>query len=79
VYGSLRIPLHLSTVGKGKVTCAPGCAKTFTAGGFLSLKAVPAKGWRFAGWSGGCKGVRPTCAPATDYALSVTARFTKKH
>jgi hypothetical protein len=78
VYGPLRIPVRVSIAGKGKVSCSPACTKTFDAGGFLSLKAVPAKGWRFAGWGGGCKGVRPTCAPATDYRLTVTARFKKR-
>ena len=78
VYGPLRIPVRVSIAGKGKVSCSPACSKTFDAGGFLSLKAVPAKGWKFAGWSGGCKGVRPTCTPATDYALTVTARFKKR-
>jgi Divergent InlB B-repeat domain len=77
-FGPLRIPLHVSSAGKGKVTCSPVCTKTFTAGNALRLKAVASKGWKFAGWSGGCKGVRPTCAPATDYGLSVTARFKKR-
>ena len=78
VYGPLRIPVHISTVGKGKVTCSPKCGATFAAGNLLSLKAVPAKGWKFAGWGGACKGVRTMCAPATDYSVAVTARFKKK-
>jgi Divergent InlB B-repeat domain len=78
VFGPLRIPLHITTVGKGKVTCTPKCAKTLAAGNFLSLKAVATKGWRFAGWGDACKGVRLTCTPATDYGLSVTARFRKR-
>ena len=78
VFGPLRIPVRLSTTGQGKVTCTPKCAKTFAAGNVLRLNAVAAKGWKFAGWAGGaCKGTRPTCTPATDYALTVTARFTR--
>ena len=77
-FGPLRIQLHFSSSGKGKVTCSPACTKTFTAGNSLQLKAVASKGWKFAGWSGGCKGVRPSCTPATDYALTVTARFKKR-
>jgi hypothetical protein len=77
-FGPLRIPLRVSTSGKGKVTCSPACTKSFTAGGTLRLRAVAAKGWKFAGWGGACTGVRSTCSPATDYALKVTARFKKK-
>ncbi|HST18606.1 MAG TPA: hypothetical protein VLK36_13115 [Gaiellaceae bacterium] len=79
VFGPLRIPVRLSTTGQGKVTCTPKCAKTFTAGNTLRLTAVAATGWKFAGWAGGaCKGTRSTCTPATDYALTVKARFTRK-
>ncbi len=63
VYGPLQIPLHVSTVGKGKVTCSPRCAPTFTAGGFLSLKAVPAKGWKFAGLERRVQGRAPHLRP----------------
>ena len=78
LFGPLRIPLHVSSIGEGKVTCSPACSKTFAAGNALRLKAVAAKGWKFGGWSGGCKGPRLTCTPATDYALTVKARFRKR-
>jgi hypothetical protein len=79
VFGPLRIPVRISTSGKGNVTCAPKkCAKTFSAGDRLTLRAVPAKGWKFVSWTGGCTGSHITCAPKTDFALAVHASFKKK-
>jgi len=78
VFGPLRIPVRISVTGKGSVKCTPSCGKSFAAGDVLTLRAVPAKGWRFTGWSGGCKGARPVCKPATDFALSVRATFRKR-
>ena len=77
VFGPLRIPVRASAAGQGRIACTPACSKTFAAGETLHLKAVPAKGWKFSGWSGACTGTRVTCAPATDYAVTVNARFTK--
>lgn len=78
VYGPLTIPLRVSTVGKGRIACSPACRKTFNAGDSLTLRAVAAKGWRFSGWSGACKGTRLVCSPATDFAVTVRATFKKK-
>ena len=78
VFGPLRIPLRITAVGKGAVRCTPRCGKTFTAGNPLRLKAVAATGWRFSGWTGGCRGARPTCTPGTDFALSVRAVFRRR-
>lgn len=78
VFGPQRIPLRVSTAGRGTVTCTPRCTKTFPGGNPLTLRALPAPGWRFARWSGGCTGTRPTCRPATDFALSVRATFRRR-
>ena len=78
VFGPATIPVKVTTSGKGAVACSPRCSKTFSAGERLMLRAVPAKGWTFAGWSGACAGTRLTCSPKTDYALRVRASFTKK-
>jgi hypothetical protein len=78
VFGPLRIPLTVRVAGKGSIRCTPLCTKTFPGGNQLTLNAVPAKGWRFTGWSGGCKGRLPLCRPATDFALSVRATFRRK-
>jgi uncharacterized protein (DUF779 family) len=42
------------------------------------LRAIPAKGWKFARWGGACAGMRPTCTPKTDYAVSARANFKQK-
>ena len=43
----------------------------------LTLRAVAAKGWKLARWSGGCKGTKPTCRPATGTAITVRATFAR--
>jgi Divergent InlB B-repeat domain len=78
VFGPLRIPVRATTAGRGAIACSPKCTKSFPAGKTLTLRAVAAKGWRFTGWAGGCKGTRVTCAPATDFALSVRATFRRR-
>jgi hypothetical protein len=77
VFGPLRIPVRVSAAGNGRIACTPSCGKSFSAGAPLKLRAVAAKGWRFAGWSGVCKGKRVTCAPPTDFALNARATFRK--
>jgi hypothetical protein len=78
LFGPVRIPLKVTHLGKGAVKCTPACTRTFPGGSALKLRAVPAKGWKFAGWSGGCKGTRLTCSPGTDFALSVRATFRRR-
>ena len=78
VFGPLIVPVKVSTKGRGAVRCTPTCSRSFAAGDPLTLRAVPAKGWKFAAWSGACKGSRPVCRPATDFALSVRATFRRK-
>jgi hypothetical protein len=78
VFGPLRIPLRVTTSGRGAVVCTPKCTKSFGGGDVLRLQALPASGWRFARWSGGCIGTKPTCRPATDFALSVRATFRRR-
>jgi Divergent InlB B-repeat domain len=75
VFGPIAVPVTTAVAGKGRVVCTPRCSKTFAAGRSLTLKAVPAKGWRFARWSGGCKGTTPICRPATNFAIAVKATF----
>jgi hypothetical protein len=77
VFGPAFVAFHASVAGKGRVACSPACAKKIAAGNPLTLRAVAAKGWKFARWSGGCKGTRVTCRPKTTAALSVRATFTK--
>jgi hypothetical protein len=78
LFGPLRIPLRVTSAGRGTVACTPKCTKTFGGGKPLTLRAVPGRGWRFAQWSGGCKGTAATCRPATDFAVSVRATFRRR-
>ncbi len=77
VFGPARISVSVSATGKGHVLCAPACSRSFLAGTSLTLRAVPAVGWRFVRWTGACKGTRPICLPATNYTLAARATFTK--
>jgi hypothetical protein len=78
VFGPQTIPVKVTTTGRGTVRCTPVCSKAFAAGDPLTLHAVPANGWKFASWSGGCKGTRPVCRPTTGSALTVRATFRRK-
>ena len=78
VFGPLTIPVKTSVAGKGRVACTPRCSTTFAAGRSLTLTAVPAKGWHFARWSGGCKGATTICRPATNFAVAVKATFRRR-
>ena len=78
VFGPAAIPVTVSTTGKGRVACTPNCSKKFSAGARLTLRAIPAKGWKFASWGGACVGTRPSCTPKTDYAVTARANFRKK-
>ncbi|HZT90860.1 MAG TPA: hypothetical protein VFA05_02375 [Gaiellaceae bacterium] len=78
VFGPTRIALRLTTRGRGVVECTPRCARSFPAGDPLTLRAVPAHGWRFAGWSGACSGRAVVCRPATDFAVSARASFVRR-
>jgi hypothetical protein len=77
IFGAAFVAFHASVTGRGKVTCLPSCGKEVAAGDPITLRAVAAKGWKFARWSGGCEGARVTCRPRTTAALSVRATFTK--
>jgi hypothetical protein len=76
--------LTVSRVGKGKVTSSPrgiSCGKTCTHGyaygTVVTLKAKPAKGSTFAGWSGACKG-KHACKATTNADVSLQAKFVRR-
>ncbi|HVU79493.1 MAG TPA: hypothetical protein VHC67_18100 [Gaiellaceae bacterium] len=77
VFGPKFVPVRVRVSGKGAVACAPRCSTSFLAGSALRLTAHAAKGWKFTGWSGACKGKALVCRPVTDYALSAHATFKK--
>jgi hypothetical protein len=78
VFGPARVALQRTAVGRGRIACSPACGASVPAGAPLILRAVPAKGWKFVGWAGACRGSVPLCQPKTDTAVSVRARFAKK-
>jgi Divergent InlB B-repeat domain len=76
-FGPSRVPLRRAVVGKGRISCTPACGVTVSAGAPLVLRAVPARGWAFAGWAGACHGRLPLCQPKTGASIAVLARFRK--
>jgi hypothetical protein len=70
--------------GRGSVTSTPGgirCGRACSA--LFPLRPVrlvarPARGWRFAGWSGACGGARPACVVQLKASRLVTARFVER-
>jgi hypothetical protein len=77
IFGPAFVAFKASITGKGRVACTPACAKKVSAGDPLALRAVAAKGWKFARWNGGCTGTRVSCKPKTTAAVAVHATFTK--
>jgi hypothetical protein len=75
VFGPVTINVRVTTNGRGGVTCTPRCTTTMRAGTALTLRAKAARGWRFVGWTGACRGRGAVCRPSTDFALATQARF----
>lgn len=59
------------------VSCPSRCRTTFTTGVTVRLRAKPAAGFRFAGWSGACRGTG-ACFLPVDRNRSVRATFRKR-
>jgi hypothetical protein len=79
-----KIAVSKSGKGKGKVTSSPrgiACGKTcthgYTYGTVVTLKAKAAKGSKFSGWSGACKG-RHSCKVTAIDGASVKAKFVRR-
>ena len=58
------------------VTCGSDCSEPYKEGTIVTLKADPAAGSYFAGWSGGCVSQALTCKVTVDAVKAVTATFT---
>jgi Divergent InlB B-repeat domain len=76
--------LTVSKSGKGKVTSSPrgiACGKTcshgYAYGTVVILKAKAAKGSKFSGWTGACKGTRRCKVTANDN-VAVKAKFVRR-
>ena len=66
VFGAATFRLTTSVGGKGKVSSSPGgvscpgrCSAAFRADSSVRLRAAASPGFRFAGWTGSCRGTRP--------------------
>ena len=75
--------LKVKVTGKGRVTSKPGgiacpraCSVSVRSGATVKLTARPAKGWKFARWTGACKG-KGSCSVKLTSSKSVGAVFTK--
>jgi PASTA domain/Divergent InlB B-repeat domain len=73
--------ITVSKAGKGTVTSSPGgiacgraCSHGYAYGTAVTLKAKAARGSRFAGWSGACKGSHG-CKVTTDDNVTLQATF----
>jgi hypothetical protein len=78
----VKLTVQLSGTGSGKVTgtgidCGTDCSELFhpTFGTKVSLTATAAADSVFAGWSGACTGMTPTCTVTMGSARDVRARF----
>jgi hypothetical protein len=56
------------------ISCGARCSARFRPGAAVRLSARPARGWRFAGWSGACRG-RGACVVRTTADRAVRATF----
>jgi hypothetical protein len=82
VFGPASFPVTLRVRGKGRIGgtlgCRTTCRTTLAYDTPLRLVAVPARGWRLAGWSGACRGTRATCVVRVTAARAVTATFARR-
>ena len=82
VFAPARVRLTARVAGRGNVvgagiSCPRRCSASVAGGEALTLRTKAAKGWRFAGWSGACRGTRPTCRLVPQAAVAVAARFAR--
>jgi hypothetical protein len=77
------VEVRVTVSGEGTVkingtVCSGTCSQTVPYGTAVKLRAVPAKGYRFTGWSGSCSGKKQSCNLVADSAVSVAASFAAK-
>jgi uncharacterized repeat protein (TIGR02543 family) len=82
-YGSPPKTLTVTTGGSGSgvvrgrpagITCPTDCTENYATGTVVHLRAVPAAGSTFTGWSGACSGTG-ACSVTMDASKTVTATF----
>jgi hypothetical protein len=60
------------------ISCVRSCSARFGVGTSVSLRAVPQKGWRFAGWGSACTDSGATCKVAMQSDRGVRATFSRR-
>lgn len=77
-----KAPLAVSVTGKGSISgpaagisCGTACGALLPMNTRATLRALPEAGWVFAGWSGSCHGVAPSCSLTARYASAAVAAF----
>jgi hypothetical protein len=80
-----QVKLSVNVRGVGRVVSSPSgiacsstCAAWFSKDTNVSLRAVAAAGWRFAGWSGRCAGRRAACRLSMHGNRGVRATFARR-
>jgi Divergent InlB B-repeat domain len=83
--GTTSYRLSVSVSGSGRVlstpsgiSCTRSCAARFGGGSSVSLRAVPGKGWRFAGWGAPCSHGASTCTIPMRSDRGVRAAFARR-
>jgi hypothetical protein len=81
---SLGAILAVAVTGKGRITgggihCPVRCWTRISVGATLTLRASAARGYRFAGWSGGCTGLETCTIHPIATVKKVIATFRKRH
>jgi Divergent InlB B-repeat domain len=67
------------TVAGSELRCPRACSTRIVEGARVALRATAARGWRFVRWSGGCRGVRPTCTVRVgNGGARAAARFARR-
>lgn len=84
IFAVARFPLTVAVAGRGRVTgagaaCAAArCVRQVTSHRPLTLRAVPARGWRLRTWTGACRGARATCRVPMTAPTSVRTTFVRR-
>jgi hypothetical protein len=61
----------------GGIACPKRCSATVASFASVRLTAKPAKGWRFKGWQGSCRGKRAVCAVPMSADTGARAVFAR--
>ena len=74
--------LTINKTGEGRVVsagidCGGDCSESYSDGAVVILTAQPASDSQFAGWSGACVGMSPTCQVTLMQNQTVTAHFNR--